>query len=260
MGRRLHALGLLSYDDALAEANRRKKKAADDLMTDAVPTYQEQISADPELLSLDEQMPVVPQQASSARQIGSSAASMATGLYHVASPYLTPENVGAGVGGALSYFGTKAANAQNMAEAQRAEQIGQDSIQRQMDYNERLANTQIQRRMADARAAGVNPIFALNAQGAASPQGGYIGGQQGDIADPVKAGLNNSMAVKKVAADTEVSKAQADYLKNQAMATKVTSATKIAEFAANHGGKIISGLRWAGRFLVFLFEEFYESC
>jgi hypothetical protein len=50
--------------------------------------------------------------------------------------------------GALGYKGTKD---QNVASA--------DQAQNQMDFQERMSNTAVQRRMADLQKAGINPII-----------------------------------------------------------------------------------------------------
>jgi hypothetical protein len=61
--------------------------------------------------------------------------------------------------GALGYKGTKD---QNVASAQQA--------QNQMDFQERMSNTAVQRRMADLQKAGINPILAGSKE-ASSPAG-----------------------------------------------------------------------------------------
>lgn len=63
---------------------------------------------------------------------------------------------------ALGAFGYKGAKDQNLASASQA--------QRQMDFQREMSNTAIQRRMADLRTAGLNPILAGKHE-ASSPSG-----------------------------------------------------------------------------------------
>lgn len=55
---------------------------------------------------------------------------------------------------------TDKTNAFNAAEAQK-----------DRDFQERMSNTALSRKMADAENAGLNPIFAVNAEGASTPSG-----------------------------------------------------------------------------------------
>ena len=67
--------------------------------------------------------------------------------------------IGTAIGG---LFGYKGAKKQNVASAQQA--------QNQMDFQERMSNTAVQRRMADLEKAGINPILAGSKE-ASSPAG-----------------------------------------------------------------------------------------
>lgn len=69
--------------------------------------------------------------------------------------------LGAGlVGGALSYFGAREAN-----------QATAKMSREQMDFQERMSNTQYQRAVSDMEAAGLNPMLAFQQGGAGTPQG-----------------------------------------------------------------------------------------
>lgn len=72
---------------------------------------------------------------------------------------------------AYTMYGAKTANQQNVEQADK-----------QMAFQERMASTEIQRRMADLKAAGLNPMLVMNQGGASSPSGARA--EMRDIVSP----------------------------------------------------------------------------
>jgi hypothetical protein len=85
---------------------------------------------------------------------------------------------GSAIGGVFGYKGQKDTN---VASAQQA--------QKQMDFQREMSNTAVQRRMADLKAAGINPILAGSKE-ASSPAG-----QQAPIGNKAAAAINSAMNV-----------------------------------------------------------------
>ena len=85
---------------------------------------------------------------------------------------------GSAIGGIFGYKGQKETN---VASAQQA--------QKQMDFQREMSNTAVQRRMADLKAAGINPILAGSKE-ASSPAG-----QQAPVGNKAAAAINSAMNV-----------------------------------------------------------------
>ena len=104
--------------------------------------------------------------------------------------------IGAGIGG---FFGYKGSKSQNVASAQQA--------QAQMDFQERMSNSAVQRRMADLKKAGINPILAGSKE-ASSPSGAMA--PQFNKAQAAMQSATNAATIANMYANTKLTLAKAD--------------------------------------------------
>jgi len=76
------------------------------------------------------------------------------------------------IGDSMSQSGQSGANQMNMDIAQMNNQFNSAQAQLNRDWETQMSNTAMQRRMADNKAAGVNPLLAVGQGGASSPMAG----------------------------------------------------------------------------------------
>lgn len=160
---------------------------------------------------------------------------------------------GALIGGGASILssligagGQASANSANLAAVQATNAMQMQLAQEQMDFQERMFNTAYQRATADMRAAGINPMLAVNQGGASTPGGAMAQLQAPEFknAAPDFSGVASSAmqvasgltGLDKTRADTDVAKSAAklnDAATLKAGQETVTSAAAAAKLAAD---------------------------
>jgi len=116
-------------------------------------------------------------------------------------------SIGGLLGGALGFIGQQQTNQKNWDIANAANAASAEQAARQMDFQERMRETQYQTAVKDMQKAGLNPMLAYSQGGAGTPTGAMGSVSTATMKNALGAGVTGYQQLSMNEADIELKKA-----------------------------------------------------
>jgi hypothetical protein len=149
-------------------------------------------------------------------------------------------SLGGLTGGLLGFVGQQQTNQKNWDIAQAANQSSAEQAQRQMDFQERMRETQYQTAVEDMKKSGLNPMLAYAQGGAGTPSGAMGQVSTAKVGNVIGSALAGYQAAAMTSADLDMKEAttqgtnaqtiktEADTIQTAANIGKILEDTKVS--------------------------------
>jgi len=154
--------------------------------------------------------------------------------------FFTGSNIAALGGGLLGFIGQQQTNQKSWDIAQASNAASAEQAQRQMDFQERMRETQYQTAVEDMKKAGLNPMLAYTQGGAGTPSGAMGQITTAKVGNVIGSALAGAQAAAMTAADLDMKEAtttgtnaqtiktEADTIQTAANIGKILEDTKVS--------------------------------
>jgi len=132
-------------------------------------------------------------------------------------------DIGGLTGGILGFIGQQQTNQKNWDIADAANRNSAEQAAKQMDFQERMRDTQYQTAVKDMKSAGLNPMLAYSQGGAGTPTGAMGSVSTATMKNALGAGVSGYQQLASLNADTDLKQSQTTATSAQAIQTEANT-------------------------------------